>query len=201
MAYIRLPLGIRVSVEFTWNGEEVVNIHHVVMDTTPTLLDLTAIGTVIRDWARDNLMPNLSDQCELTGVTALDLNVPNGDKVYVPMAPPEPGNVAGESMPNNVALVCSFYTEKTGRSFRGRAYVPGMAELYVTDNYVNSAVAAEVALTYSELQTLLFVESGTLVVASFFAAGIPRAEGIGTRVRSFATNLRVDTQRRRLPKA
>lgn len=200
MAYIRLPYGIKVAVEYTWNGELVVNVYHVAFPTPVTIANLNAVVLAVEGWVKDNLMPNLSDTCAAIGVTATNLDIPNGEQVYLPITPPESGAVLGESMPNNVAQVCSFYTAKTGRSYRGRAYVPGMAELYVNNNYVNAGVAAEIALTYSELQDILFLIGCELVVASFQTLGVPRAEGVATRVESFACNLRVDTQRRRLPK-
>lgn len=200
MAYIRLPYGVKIAVEYTWNGELVLNIYHVAFPAPVTLVNLNAAVLAVEGWVTDNLMPNLSVTCAATGVTATNLDVENGEQVYLPITPPEDGAVLGESMPNNIAQVCSFYTAKTGRSYRGRAYVPGMAELYVDNNYVNAGVAAEIALTYSELQDILFLIGCELVVASFEHDSAPRAEGIATRVESFACNLRVDTQRRRLPK-
>lgn len=199
MAFIRLPLGVRVAVEFDWNGEVVLNVHHVILDGPITLVNITMVANTIGAWAIDHLLPNMSTTTSLTGVTATSLDVPNGEQYHADISPPEPGAVGGESMPNNVAIVCAFYTAKTGRSYRGRAYVPGMAELYVNGNFLDGAVAASVAAAYAELQADLAIINGTLVVASFETAGAPRAEGIGTPVESFAVNLRVDTQRRRLP--
>lgn len=201
MAYIRLPLGIKVALEYNWNGKAVVNIYHVTTADPITSIKLDAIADIFISWFTVNLALRLSDEIELTGVTAMNLDVPNGEKVEVAVTPPEAGQVASESVSNNVASVVTLGTLKTGRSFRGRTYVPGIAEVYVSSNDLDATLLAAIISDYVILDGLLFAADTELVVASFQTAGAPRAEGVATEVSSITANARVDTQRRRLPKA
>lgn len=201
MAYIRLPLGIKVAVEYDWNGEPVVNIYHVVTPDPITSIKLTTIANVFITWFVGNLASRMSNEIALTGVTALNLDVANGEKIFAPQIPPFAGTIVGESVSNNVASVCSLYTAQTGRSFRGRSYIAGMAELYVAQNELDAAVAAGIVADFVVLDGALVAANCTLVVASFQSGGVPRAVGIATSTDSYAVNLRVDTQRRRLPRA
>lgn len=200
MAYIRLPLGIKVAMEFTLAGKIVVNIYHVTTSDPIITLKLQDIANVFIDWWTTNLKAEFSEDVALFSVSALNLNVENGEKIVVGVAPVVPGTEANESMSNNVALVISLKTAKTGRSFQGRVYLAGITEFDVTANNILVAKAANLAGDYAQLDTDLTAENATLVVASFQTAGEPRVEGVATPVESFVVNTRVDTQRRRLPK-
>lgn len=199
MAYIRLPLGVRVAMEYEVFGKIVVNVYHITTSDPIVTVKLLDIVDVFESWFGLTMAPAISDDVSLIQITALNLDVPNGEKVTVPVSPAIPGDVALPAVSNNVALVCTFQTAKTGRSFRGRAYIAGLTEDGVTANNVTPASAAFFIAAYVQLLSDLDADSDTLVVASFQSAGVPRAEGVSTRIESISVNTRVDTQRRRLP--
>lgn len=201
MAYIKLPLGIRVALEFNWNGKPVVNIYHITTTDPITQIKLEDIAEIFLAWWETSMAGNVVANITNTSCTALNLDVPNGEKVQKINLVPVPGTLTGDSTPNNVAYAVSLKTALTGRSFQGRSFIGGLSELEVAGNNLLVARMAAILSAFVDLDAVLTLANSDLVVASFFSGGNPRAEGIPTIVTSFATNTRVDTQRRRLPKS
>lgn len=200
MAFIRLPLGIRIAVEYNWNGKVVVNIYHVTTTDPITTIKLETIANVFKDVFTASLMSFISEQISLSSVSALNLDVPNGERVIVPVVPTVPGSYTGDSVSNNVASVVSLKTALTGRSFQGRSYMSGIPEAEVSQNDLGTTIIVGIGNAFVALTGGLTAVDAILSVASFRAAGVPRGEGVATPVDSFFINKRVDTQRRRLPK-
>jgi len=146
-----------------------------------------------------DLSDYFSHDIALSTVVAHDISVANGEKQVLAVSPPIQGFVTGPAVPNNVALVVSHKTAKTGRSFMGRTYLAGADIASLTDNSIGAARAANIVAQFNTLITALGTINAELVVASFVSGGVPRAMGVATPVDSTAMNLRVDTQRRRLP--
>lgn len=201
MGYIRLPLGIRVAMEYEMFGKIIVNVYHVRTTDPIITLKLFDIAEVFATWWDLHLSQAATHDIGLNSVTALNLDVPNGEKVTYVVSPTEPGKDADDGMSANVSLVQSYQTALTGRSFQGRSYFCGLTESQVTGNEVTPTLAAALVTVQGQLMSLLVAENALLLVASFQSGGLPRAEGIGTPVESVSVNTRVDTQRRRLPKS
>ena len=199
MAYIRLPGGIRVAMEYEAFGKVVVNIYHVTHEDPITTVVLLNIADIFHDWWTAYMSTSFSEDIALHNVVALNLDEANGEKVTFVVSPPEPGDVLLPAVSNNVAIVASLRTAKTGRSFRGRNYWAGLNDSAVTGNEITVAKAANLVSDYAELDTALAIEGAVLVVASFQSLGVPREIGVATPVQSVVVNTRVDTQRRRLP--
>lgn len=199
MAFIRLPDGVRVALEYEAFGKIVVNVYHVTTTDPIITVKLVDIAEIFETWWAVDMASNFSDEIELTNITALNLDEANGEKIILPITPAVPGGMASTAVPNNVALVVSMNTAQTGRSFRGRAYSAGLSSADVDGNDITSVKAAAIITDYEQLDTDLTAENVQLVVASFVSNKAPRAEAIGTNVVSFSANTRVDTQRRRLP--
>ena len=200
MPFIELPLGIRVALEYEVFGKVVVNVYHVTTTEPIITIKLLDIAEVFEAWWLDSMSDLFSEDIALTTVTALDLSQVNGEKQTLVVSPPLPGLLLNEAVTNNVAVVASLATAKTGRSFRGRSYHAGMNTLQLEENHIPSARAASMVLGYGELITALGLEASVLVVASFQSENEPRVVGVATPVDSVSVNTRVDTQRRRLPK-
>ncbi len=199
MAYIRLPLGIRVALEYQVYGKVVVNVYHVTTSDPITTIKLFDIADVFENWFNISQKSAVAADISLVAITALNLDEDNGEKITSVISPAIPGTRAGTAVSNNVALVASLKTAKTGRSFRGRSYIAGLSEADVNGNGVDTVFAAGIVTAYTQLMTDLFASPATLVVASFQSGGVPRIVGEATFVDSVSVNLRVDTQRRRLP--
>lgn len=199
MAYIRLPLGVKIAVEYDWNNKLVVNVYHVTTTDPITTVHLVDIATAFRDTIIAGLLGFLADEISLVSITALNLNEPNGERIVLGVTPPSPGLYVGQSVSNNVASVASLKTALTGRSFQGRSYIPGVPEQEVAQNELSALIATGIITWFTSLEAALAIENTELVVASFQTLLLPRGEGVATPVDSVHVNLRVDTQRRRLP--
>ena len=201
MAYIQLPLGIKVALEFTLLGKAVVNVYHVTTTDPIITVKLVDIAQVFRVWWSTSMANNLAPDIELHAITALNLDVPNGEKITLAVTPPDLGLLIQPVVSNNVAIVTTLKTAKTGRSFQGRSYLCGISEDELIGNNLSAARVASILASWPVLDSSLAANNATLVVASFFSEQAPREVGVATPVDSFVMNDRCDTQRRRLPKA
>lgn len=199
MAFIRLPGGFRIALEYQIFGKIVVNVYHGTTTDPITSIKLFSIADLFEAWFDTSLASAVSADIKLAQITVLNLDEENGEKVTNVLVPANPGTRAGAAMPNNVALVASFATAKTGRSFRGRSYIAGLSEDDVGGVGVDTVFAAGIVTAFLALITDMAVDDEQLVVASFQSGGVPREVGVATPVDSVSCNLRVDTQRRRLP--
>lgn len=199
MAFIPTVGGIRVTVEMTLQGQVVLNIYHVIKSTPIVTADLTAIAEIFRDWWVSDLSDFLSNDILLTGVTARDISSEDGQEVLVNDTLPVSGGIASNAAPNQVAMVVTHYTLFSGRSSRGRSYIPGLAAASLDQSTISSTVQAGIVAAHVSLRELLFAVPVNIAVVSFYEDGVPRAAGRARGITSFAGNNRVDTQRRRLP--
>lgn len=199
MAFITLPNGIKVSMLLRLNLQLVVNVHYVVSPTGVSSANLQEAAEAFRDWWITDLRPNFVAAIALEGVVAVDWTEANGEQFVLTVAPPIPGTGVGVSTPNNVAIVVSHRSAKTGRSFRGRTYHAGINNGEVADNQVSVAYVTNVLNDYAALVLRLAPLGLERVIASFRANGLPRVVGVGTSIIQESMDTRVDTQRRRLP--
>jgi hypothetical protein len=99
-------------------------------------------------------------------------------------------------------MAVSFRSALSGRSFRGRNYIPCLTNSQVTGNLIDVSWQGDIINAYAEL---LFgggaLPAGWVwVVVSRFTNNLPRVTGIFSEVFSvLVTDTIVDSQRRRLP--
>jgi hypothetical protein len=199
MAFIPLTNGVRIAVEYTLNGQAVINVYHVVSENPIVSVNLTALKDIFVAWWTTNLRPQFVPAIALSRIVLKDISEENGVELDWLVSPSVPGTLAGTATPNNVALVIGHKTGLAGRSFRGRTYHAGLAIADVTDNFAPAGRVANIITAYDALETALQGEDFHLVVASFYTNGAPRETAVGTVVQFHTGDLRVDTQRRRLP--
>lgn len=195
-----LPNGIKVTFVFSIGGKEVTISIYV---TTPSGVDLTDLENAVaigESWWNDQLRGLVATGVTLLAIRALDVSVENGQQVVNNNIETPAGLVAGDAMPNNVALVFSLRTGFVGRSFRGRFYIPGLAESAVSGNNIVSGTLTYAQQVGTALVTLFAAGGLTVVVASYVANGVQRTTAVATPVQTVLINTRVDTQRRRLPR-
>lgn len=133
-------------------------------------------------------------------VTTME-SLPQSQTIYTTDMPLV-GQIDAPSMPASTAICITSRTDKIGRSYRGRTYITGLSESDVSGNYVAQAKAdALVGVFNDALDAFLTDGDFRPVVASFYNNKAPRANGVGTPINGYdVVDLRVDTQRRRLPK-
>lgn len=199
MAFIPLPNGVRIAMEFVQNGQLVVNVYYLTYPSPIATANLTALATVFKDWWFNTERANRSTALSLVQVVATDIRVAGGLQTAVVNAPPVAGTIAGSAAPNNVAACLSLRTGFSGRSNRGRKYYGGIVAADVADNDLGTTRVTNMLTSALTLRTNITTAGGEWVVASFFTLGAPRVTGVSKAISGFIMDFRVDTQRRRLP--
>jgi len=199
MAFIPASQIVRTTVEWLLDGQILANVFHVDANAAVDATVTNAILDVFEAWLEDELCPTLSEDIEATGLVGRDLTTITGGLVERPLTVPLPGLTASPALPNNVALCITLLTDLAGRSFRGRSYMPGLAESHVILSEISTGSATSYAEAYIALVDNLNTAGFDLVVTSFQAGLAPRVTAVSTPVVSVGVNTTVDSQRRRLP--
>lgn len=158
-----------------------------------------AVG--LADWFTGNVLPLLSpdyvyEQTVVTGLrTESDFTFTNDANSGTA------GGAIVASDPNNVTLAISFRSGMTGRSFRGRNFIPGLPGSSISNNRVSATLANALAGAYEILMGEDSVATGfTWGVISRRTGGAQRPSGIVTPITQVVVvDTIVDSQRRRLP--
>lgn len=195
-----LPNGIEVVVNYSLFNKIVSNVFHVVSATEVTDLILQAIVDAFKDWLELDAMQFMSYELGATEIVATDISEPDGIQVTHTFAPTLDGTLVSDAASSNVAICISHLTERTGRSFRGRTYMPGNTLSTIVNNELDPTRQATLLSIYVALAARIEGAGASMVVASFVSGGLPRAVGVGTPITGFSVGKRVDTQRRRLPR-
>jgi hypothetical protein len=206
MPFVPVPNTLQVDVLYLWDGQRVENTLYF---EEPDGWDAPSIGVFLgelRTLISEELMPLLSVSIQFIELVGRLLDTASSVGVVLSVTPTISGSNPVEAVPNNVTYTVSFRTGLTGRSFRGRNYVPGIPNDAVTGNTIEAGFRTGVLAFYDALMALATVEGVIWVVVSRFSGvdgsgnPIPRAAGVTTPVISVGTaDLTVDSQRRRLP--
>jgi hypothetical protein len=199
MAFIPLPNGFKIELEYQLNGQAVINIYHTTSALPVNTTNLTALANIFISWWQNSQRQNFSNQMSLLTVTTTDIRVDNGLQQVVPVTVNNAGTLAAAPAPNNIAVVMSWRTGFSGRSFRGRTYHAGILNTEVSDNLISTTLANNLLADATTLLSDLVTGGHNLVVFSQFADGSPRVTGVGTAINQAIIDTRIDTQRRRLP--
>lgn len=198
MSFIPVPNGMRVVLNGLMDSLPVVNVFYVVAPGAPSPTDLSAVEAVFQSWVGADLNPWQSDWYLCPEITVTDVSVASG-RQFIASGLTSQGAIAGDAAPANAALVISWRTPFTGRSFRGRTYVGGLpASAIVDPQHVAAGVATDGLNAGNALITLLTAAGYTLVVASFRNGGVARTTAVATPVTTVLCNTQIDTQRKRL---
>lgn len=149
---------------------------------TPTNLNTLVIA--VDDWASTQLYPQLSQDCQYVRTRAVDLSVAGG--AVGETSTPTVGGVASEAAPNNVAMCVTKVTGFSGRSFRGRNYIPGIPNASITLNTLDAAFISNIVIIMNVLVGAGTFEPGwQLGVVSRVTGGLARPSGIISPVTSY----------------
>lgn len=198
MAFVPVPRVVKGVIEWSQNGVPIVNVFHVDVGHSPVVGDCVTFGLALVAWWEGTLSPNMHTSMIFQNVTCTDISVPNGVQDINTTTTVPNGTSTAAPLPGQAAAVVSQRTQFTGRSFRGRTYIGGLNQAYLTNaqTFTPAAVAA-VAGWYTTLQGLLNAVSFTLGVVSTVTAGVARIVGIITEITAIVVDNKIDTQRRR----
>jgi len=197
MALGIVPNGIKVEWNMVQNGIPVVNRVFTTLGGSPVLGDLQDAITAAKDFY-DDFKGFQDPSCVLQSIIATDVSVANGIQEIVPYATTNVGTGSGGPAAANAAMCASLRTAFTGRSFRGRFYVGGLAQDVINDaqNFGTASVAL-LSTYFVDFITALQAIGQTLVVVSNYAANIERIIALATEIIAIITDTKIDSQRRR----
>lgn len=191
---------VKIALDILLAGQSLINTFHIARSASWDTGDMSTLITSFSNWLTDNIKGVVCDNLSWRGAYATDLTAVDAPSFYESFAAPIVGTKTGEAVPLNVAGVISELTNRRGRSYRGRSYLPGIAESDRTsEGAFTSALAAAIAAGYGTLNLYVGPDTGGAhVVASRFNAGVQRAEGVAQNVNAYRMDTLFDSQRRRL---
>lgn len=209
MSFVPVANCAAVDVIFDLDGQTVENTLYFTFPSTPSLLELQQLIDEVNSTIRGNIMPLLSSVLTLLRVIGTLIDVADGLTSVSTVSLPLAGGSASESAPSNVAACISLRTNNSGRSFRGRNYIPGIPNDQVALNTMLTGFTNSISAGYAQLRTNVAGIGWTHVIVSRFSGftivggrkvPTPRVTGIATPVSAaFFVDETVDSQRRRLP--
>jgi hypothetical protein len=201
MVFIPVINTMAATLIHEFLNQRYTNTIYVRQDNPVTPADLGDIADSLVNLWIQNVMPRLSNQARLVGVSVRDLSAQNGiifDYTGAPL--PASGGTAGTPLPSSVAVVVSLRTGRAGRSFRGRLYLGGFSETQSDGNFFFQNLPTLLANGVTAVLLGLTTGSRVPVVVSKYSEGNPRSVGVTTPITGVAARtVRVATQRRRLP--
>jgi len=200
MAFVPLPNGCKVAVEMLLQGQNAVNTFHFINAGAWDIDDMELLGEEVWDAYAAWVAAKYTSGTQLVRVTVTDLRTQFADQ-YVTTHSPVSGAVSSAPIPNNVAAAISRRSNLTGRSTRGRVYLP-------VENTANTSAANNMATAFRDGALALLDGIGsaaaainfTEVIASYVQNGVPLTTAAFYVVLSrLVVNLTLDSMRGRLP--
>jgi hypothetical protein len=199
MATPPVPNGVEFEIHWTLDSQQCENRMFVDMGAPPTDLTMASLGGAVETWVNDVYKLFLSSAITFTEILLTDKSVAGGAQVTIPLG--FNGSIGTETFPNETSFCVSLRTGLSGRSFRGRWYMPPPL---LADRVGNNRVTADyVSASVNALQSLInsIADSGfNAGVCSFVSGGAPRVPPVITRyTAAVAVDNILDSQRRRKP--
>lgn len=199
MAFVPAANTVRATLEFVWGGQIVAITVSVRKLDGWDFPDYEQLKDHLENWWNTNLKPGLSTGIGLQKINVLDLNSSSAPSVEFPISPISYGGNPNASVPLNSAIVTSFKTPLRGRSYRGRAYMPGLTiSSLLNPGVVTSAFAASLVTSWLALVTLLTGSGMEHVVVSRVQEGVELLSAVVTGITEYFVEQNLDSQRRRL---
>lgn len=147
------------------------------------------------NWASQAISSKLATSTQLTAIGIRDYRTANqAEFLGAPAGGIGTGTATGDALPRHIALVATLRTDKAGKSFRGRFYMPGWAESE------NSATGSASQTDADALVTWLLLINSTLTSNGMATAVVSRPSDAITRTRTVThSDGTVSTETRNYP--
>lgn len=198
MAFIPAPNAIRICLQAVWEGQTVEICVGILKNTAVTLPDLATVTTDMEAWRVAEMVPLTSVSVTFTQWYALSLTSATSPSLITPIVLDTAGTDFAVTVPNNSTLVTTFQTDLRGRSYRGRAYWYGIAAANLFNSTeADPSYAAALTAAFAAINS--YLTSGFAhVVISYQNNNVVRTTAARTPVTGYRTEVRMDSQRRRL---
>lgn len=201
MAFIPVPDVAYVSLESTLVGQLCINTFYYLITAPPiTLVALEDLCTEFMTAVVGDLLAVSPDTRVFTRVVATDLTTDPGLQALT-LAPPGTDGTQTSTMPGSVCMSIKRTTGFTGRSHRGRIYMPLWdAAISDTDPNISSpTIAANIIAGIQAIDDAVASLGWTPVVVSRQENGVPLLVGEAYPITGWSVaDFNVDSQRRRL---
>lgn len=197
MAFTVFADGAKACIDFDWNGVGCsVCLHW--EKASPAEADYIDLADKVSFYWEDKMLPSQVADLAMGDVTVYDLSEEFAPKYINSDESGSPGEEVSDSMANNTAVVISHRTTATGRSGRGRTYMPGVGDADVTDGLMSAAYVSEVLVAWASFITNIETDTGwDFVVAQRFLDGAQLTTGVMRTVANEILKRQLGTQRRR----
>jgi len=187
-------------MHYLLDGTNVVNVLHFFISGGYSQSDIDALASVVDAWVGAYVLPIQSTALEYvnTSVKGLQSII---DLIGNNNAHAGNGALTGARVPNESTLAISFRTALSGRSARGRMYVPTVsASQLAGTNEVNSTFITDWTLALSALRVAALDDGWVHSVLSRVTAGVLRSEAVPFTITNYiAVDNILDSQRGRKP--
>lgn len=164
--------------------------------------DLDNLASAVDQWMGTEMLPLLSNNLTYVGTEVRGLENEE-DLTSFDDDSTGAGGVVADPSPNNVTFCVKRLSGFTGRSARGRVYLPGIPRTFldgVNENFVTSAAAANWVDALLAVLSYVITHGWIEIIISRWNEGMKRSEGVSFGITDWTnSDLRVDTMRRRLP--
>lgn len=159
--------------------------------------DADWVNDRLQDHVTSNMWATTADGAAVNEIAITPLDGSSATRIYAPDTPANwDGGTGGDSIPSGAVLV-SLATAQRGKSFRGRVYIPFLAEAAQDDGFLTGADVASQRTAWSNFVDDMAGANADLVVASYklslkgsvTSATIPQA--VATQRRRQRRNQRV----------
>lgn len=201
MAFIPAADTIRIVPHWKNANNSILNQIWYFQTTTPpvTLLQVQNAVGAFETWAGQAASRQWSNDTFLFRIIGTDMSVADSFQEDRTLPVALAGTVVSPALPANVSFVTGLRTGMAGRSFRGRKYWMSLPENQLIGDFLLPAFQTAIVAAVADLQADMLLAGFQMVVASFFANGLPRLAALLTDVLQITTiDSRADTQRRRL---
>lgn len=207
MPFVPVPNCALVEARMLLDSQQCENTTYWTRGAPWDVSTLTALNNAMLAWWSDFYAPLVGAPVGLTEIACTSLESATAPQVTLPPAVAANGEIAEETLPNNVSITVSFRTALRGRAHRGRNYIVGLTQPQVNGNTLAAGVSTSIVDAYLALLDVAADLSAHWVVASRFSGidptthkPIPRVTGITTPINAVViVDQTVDSQRRRLP--
>jgi len=198
MAFVPLPNGREIVLKGVQNGVPYVNVFHTTGEAAPTTAHFADVLTAFWDWYQASVLIIQHPSLVISEITMKDISVPNGIELGLTITTGGAGGGSGAPAAANAALVGSWRTAQTGRSYRGRTYIGALTTgSFANAQNVTTGFATDMTAGLTDLIDALLAVGEVLVVFSKFALGVQRLIGVATEIIGLVVDTKIDSQRRR----
>lgn len=187
----------KVCIDFTLAGRPASICLHF-HKSSATDQDYEDLATDVANSIDATFVADFTNDLSFNEVTVYDQTSETSPKYVSTSGLPQVGGAAADTIPSQNAWVCTYETNRRGRSFRGRSYMPGLTDAQVVDSLILGATLTNFLSKWETVLINIEVASGwTFVVASRQENGVPRTLGVTTPVEVLVARNIVRNQRRR----